>query len=145
MRVVLSERLVATLKRRSSSAKPSSNFQECIEQRNQQSCLGFYLSFRQLYPVQVRRTETFLQFLYRISFQICLLTNFTLYTPTILQFINSCDKFDGKTDVQRTVASQVMGIYNQLYLKKNSINGLLHNRVEKLQIKIDLSQFERKV
>lgn len=74
------------------------------------------------------------------------LNEFHTVSPTVLQFINNCDKFDGKTDVWRTnlQESESSGLIVQPISEEKTASTVSSTIGLKVVGKIDLSQFERK-
>ena len=74
------------------------------------------------------------------------LNEFHTVSPTVLQFINNCDKFDGKTDVWRTnlQESESSGLIVQPISEEKTASTVSSTIGLKVVGKIDISQFERK-
>ena len=74
------------------------------------------------------------------------LNEFHTVSPTVLQFIDKCDKFDGKTDVWRTnlQESESSGPIVQPISEEKTASTVSSTIGLKVVGKIDLSQFERK-
>ena len=74
------------------------------------------------------------------------LNEFHTVSPTVLQFIDNCDKFDGKTNVWRTnlQESESSGPIVQPIPEEKTVSTVSSTIGLKVVGKIDLSQFERK-